>query len=679
MKSTAYFPLVLVAFLTASLCGEMPARWPKEYPATPYFKLLSYRDADGKPQPVRTADDWAKRRAQIVAGFEQVAGALPPEMKRGTPDSPAPAPLDLKILATAEQDGVPRHTISIASRNGERVTAFLWVPKDIAPGERRAAIVALQPTGITGKDIVAGWGKANRGYGLELAQRGYVVIAPDYVSFGDQQSHDFDKDDYASGTMKGIVDDMRCIDYLSTRDDVDAARIGVIGHSLGGHNTIFLGAIDPRPAAFVSSCGWTPFHHYYEGKKLQNWAQPRYMPWVTSKFENDPDRMPFDFDELVAALAPRPFYSNSPLADGNFDYVGVKKAAVAARGVYELLGDPEDLQIRYPDCGHDFPNPQRREAYAFLDAALKHKRSAVVPDNVIPKPERVQIKSTLDGTDQPSDVFVPESYAAATDAVPLLVSLHSWSGTLTQRHQELLEGAAERGWVTIMPNFRGANETPAACGSKLAQQDILDAVQWACGKYRIDRKRIYLTGSSGGGHMTLQMAGNHPQVWAAASAWVGISDLAAWHVKHARDHYGEMLRKSCGGAPGDSAGVDAEYALRSPQTQLKNATAVPLEIAAGIFDGHFGHSVPVSHTLWAFNEVAKANGDAPIDDAAIAAWLEFPWRNPPTADGEQLDKAYDRTIHLRRTSKHCTVTLFDGHHERLDAAALKFLERHVKE
>ena len=271
----------------------------------PHQRLMHYVDDTGREQPVRTVDDWQRRRGQILVGMQEVMGPLPAEMRRGGADAPAPAPLDVQVVDSTEQQGVPRQTISLASRNGERVTAYVWTPKGIAAGERRAAILALQPTGDLGKAIVAGDGKANRGYGLELAQRGYVVIAPDYVSFGDQKAHDFAKDDYVSGTMKGIVDHMRCVDYLQSREDVDPAQIGVIGHSLGGHNSLFVAAFDPRIGAVVTSCGWDPFHHYYDGKKLSNWAQQRYMPWVVEKFGADPDRMPFDFYEVVAAIATR--------------------------------------------------------------------------------------------------------------------------------------------------------------------------------------------------------------------------------------------------------------------------------------------------------------------------------------------------------------------------------------
>jgi dienelactone hydrolase len=641
-------------------------------------RLDYYVDARGHEQPLRTVDDWRHRRESILAGMQAVMGPLPAEMRRGTPDSPEPAPLDVKMIETTEQEGVPRQTISIASRNGERVTAYVWWPPRTAI-ERHAAILALHPTGDIGKGICAGYGKENRGYGIELARRGYVVIAPDYVSFGDQKNHDFAQDDYESGTMKGIVDHMRCVDYLQSRDDVDPERIGVIGHSLGGHNSLFVAAFDPRIKAIVSSCGWNAFHHYYGGKKLANWAQQRYMPRVVSTYAADPDKMPFDFYEVAAAMAPRPFFTNSPLEDSNFEFAGVKKAIRAARPIYALHNAADALQARYPNCAHDFPDQQRREAYAFLDTALDHKPTARIPEAKFGKRTLVEIKSTADGSMQPTYVSVPEGYDPQAAPVPLLVNVHSWSGDLTQRAVETEVAAGTRGWIFLAPNFRGSNDKPEACGSKLAQQDVLDAVEWAATNYRVDRKRIYLVGSSGGGHMTMLLAGTHPEVWAAASAWVGISDLAAWHRLHANDRYGAALRKCCGGPPGAGAVVDEEYRLRSPLTHLAGAKNLPLEIAAGIYDGHLG-SVPVKHSLDAFNVVAKANGDAGIDEATIARLGSVDWpAAAPAVESEVADPTYDRTIYFRQTSSKCRVTLFEGGHERLESAAVAWLAQFSKE
>ena len=154
----------------------------------------------------------------------------------------------------------------------DRLPAYLYIPKiPVAkrPAEKhsRPAVVALHPTSVAlGKKVVDGQSKLpNRAYARELAERGYVVVAPDYINMGDYR-YDFRKGGYVSATMKGIFNHMRCVDLLQSLDLVDPGRIAAIGHSLGGHNSIFLGVFDPRIKAVVSSCGWTPFHDYYGGK-----------------------------------------------------------------------------------------------------------------------------------------------------------------------------------------------------------------------------------------------------------------------------------------------------------------------------------------------------------------------------------------------------------------------------
>jgi poly(3-hydroxybutyrate) depolymerase len=292
---------------------------------------------------------------------------------------------------------------------------------------------------------------------------------------------------------------------------------------------------------------------------------------------------------------------------------------------------------------------------------------------------KITVPSSVDGAKQPCYLILPDGYDAKGSAVPLLVSLHSWSGDVEQRQKELEEATEKQGWLYLFPNFRGRNDDPRACGSELAQQDILDAVEWTCDHHAVDRTRIYLTGSSGGGHMTMLMAGRHPQLWAAASAWVGISDLAAWHQRHRDDNYGEMLRACCGGRPGDTAAVDQQYRQRSPLTHLAGAVDLPLDLAAGVHDGHQG-SVPIRHTLDAFNVVAKAVGGETVSEQEIEQLsrpmgrLERP-RSTDTAD----DLTFGRALYLRRTAGKARVTIFEGGHEGLPHAAIAWLAKHRKE
>ena len=289
--------------------------------------------------------------------------------------------------------------------------------------------------------------------------------------------------------------------------------------------------------------------------------------------------------------------------------------------------------------------------------------------------EEVRYRSQADGTLQPARYLPP----SGTAAVPLLVGLHTWSGDYRQRDLPAVETwCATRGWAYIHPDFRGPNWTPQATGSDLAVADILDAVRWAQEQGPVDPRRIYLVGGSGGGYYALLMAGRAPQVWTAVSAWVPISDLAAWYHECTarRLGYADHIVKSCGGIPGSSPAVDAALRQRSPLTWLHQARAVPLDINAGIHDGHRG-SVPVSQALLAFNAVAAATARIPLQD--IRAMVE----NEAVPMHLQAEAVDDPTygahrVLFRRCSGVARVTIFEGGHEVVEAAALAWLAEQVR-
>lgn len=336
-------------------------------------KLLTYKDLAGINKKVNTFAEWKQKRGQILERMQMVMGKLPD--RSGLP------PFDMKVSDRLQRENYTRLTISFTVAENESLSAYLYIPFQQGNPKKLPAILVLHGTGDQGKQLVDGMSTIpNRAHARELAQRGYVVIAPDYPSFGDMKDYNFDNDRYESGTMKGIFDHMRCIDLLQSRVDVDPERIGVLGHSLGGHNAMFVGAFDQRIKVVVSSCGWTLFDYYNIGTELSKeyggrlgpWAQKRYMPLLRDKFKLDGSRVPFDFDEVIAAIAPRPFFSNSPLSDSNFDVNGVKKGIAEVTKVYRFLKAEVNLQVRYPEAKHDFPPKVRLEAYQFIDKVLKH-------------------------------------------------------------------------------------------------------------------------------------------------------------------------------------------------------------------------------------------------------------------------------------------------------------------
>lgn len=334
-------------------------------PAPPFYadkvRLLVYQDDAGKEKPIRTAAEWAKRREHILASMELVMGPLP----RRIPS----LPLDVQILEEEKTPRYVRKKLSFVAEEGDRVPAYLLVP--LAAKPPWPAVLCLHETnGKLGKGSPVGLGgRPSLHYGTHLAERGYVVLAPDYPSFG-EYPYEFGKRGYASGSMKAIWNNLRAIDLLQSLPEVDPDRIGCIGHSLGGHNALFTCVFEPRIKAVVSNCGFTRFARYYGGN-LKGWTSARYMPRIADVYEMKPERMPFDFTEVLAAIAPRACLAIAPLHDDNFEVEGVRETIAAARPVYELLGAGEKLAAIYPDCKHDFVPEARDRAYQWLDRWLK--------------------------------------------------------------------------------------------------------------------------------------------------------------------------------------------------------------------------------------------------------------------------------------------------------------------
>lgn len=328
--------------------------------------LLEYKAADGAKKIAQTTMEWENRRKEALAGFQQVAGPLPgPEMR---------CALDPQVTEEADCGSYVRRLITYASQPGGRVPAYLCIPKAALAGAKTPAVLCLHPTENTiGHKVVVGLGgKAHRQYAAELAGRGFVTLAPSYPLLAAYQP-DLKAMKMPGGTMKAIWDNMRGLDYLESLPFVDTSHgFAAIGHSLGGHNSIYTAVFDGRIKVIVSSCGFDSFLDYYGGN-LKGWSQERYMPKM-GDYLGRAQEVPFDFYELIACLAPRHVYVNAPLRDANFRWQSVDRIADAALPLFRLHQAESHLQIAHPDSGHDFPDAERFASYELLSRVLRPAR-----------------------------------------------------------------------------------------------------------------------------------------------------------------------------------------------------------------------------------------------------------------------------------------------------------------
>lgn len=356
LTAVAWFPLAVLA-------GETRARLPRE-------NLLLYRDGGGGIKPVKSVRDWEKRRAEIVKGMETVMGKLPGKEKR--------CPLEARVEEEADCGSYVRQLITYASEPGSRVPAYLLIPKTaLYEGKKAQAVLCLHPTdNVNGHKVVVGLGgKTNRQYAAELAERGFVTLAPAYPQLANYQP-DLKALGWESGTLKAVWDNMRGLDLLDSLSYVNRKKgYGVIGHSLGGHNSVYTAVFDERIKVIVSSCGLDSYLDYYGGNPAvwqpgKGWVQERYMPKLAN-YAGKLETIPYDFHELIGALAPRACFINAPLKDSNFKWESVDKVVAAARPVYALYRKPGNLLVEHPDCEHDFPDAMRGKAYELLERELR--------------------------------------------------------------------------------------------------------------------------------------------------------------------------------------------------------------------------------------------------------------------------------------------------------------------
>lgn len=278
----------------------------------------------------------------------------------------------------------------------------------------------------------------------------------------------------------------------------------------------------------------------------------------------------------------------------------------------------------------------------------------------VPDIEDITVTSTADGAEQPALWLPPEGEGGG----PLLVILHSSSAEYLQ-HAGIPYAmfADENGWAVIAPQFRGVNDDPESTGSDLAVQDAVDAIDFATSQESVDANRVYAVGYSGGGTMSLLLAGRHPDKVTAVAAWGPPYDLIDFYrqSRAAGRGYAPNIRAACGGDPTESGEAEQECLHRSPLTHLDRAREeqVPVFIAQGIHDSLLWPS----HGAGAFNQLADPDDRFTEEQLAVIAEGAVPDDLSEPVNAETYFEEGDPTPVLARESGPVLLVLFDADHD----------------
>lgn len=318
---------------------------------------------------IEQESQWKKKRKDILTRLYQTIGTSP--FSRET--------RDFEIIDSEELTHYTRIKVSYYVGEDDCITAYILKPKAI--DQPAPVVIAMHQTVASGKNEVVGLdGNPNFAYGHELALRGYVVLAPDYLTAGERipkglkrfDSADFYQK-YPNWSMvgKNVEDSMAAVDIVSKLDYVDKEKIGVIGHSHGGHNAIFNMAVDERVMVGVSNCGMSVFSE--EEERLE-WSLEKgyiYIPSLRKYFLED-KTPPFDIHEVASLIAPRPWLNISAYDDfayGNQEFLA--EVGTKLYQVYKFLKAPNAFSYFMHGNNHSFPKHARELAYSWLDRYLK--------------------------------------------------------------------------------------------------------------------------------------------------------------------------------------------------------------------------------------------------------------------------------------------------------------------
>jgi dienelactone hydrolase len=385
-----------------------PADPARELPPTQADLGSLFADVDRLTGPGRYELSFLTGRFRTLEEFKDAGRAKVLELFGYRPEKVDPKP---EVVGRVERPDHVREKVLFSTTPLFRVPAYVLIPKGLKG--RAPAIVDLHSHGgmfLFGKEKVLDLGDNHpvmteyhqRNYdgrptATELVRRGYVVLTIDAFMFGERRTvldadrkYGWDRSRYsvedarylnqqcrarettlakaltlAGLTWPGLVswDDMRTVDYLVTRPEVDPSRIGCLGISMGGYRSCYLAALDDRiQAACVTGFMSTVRPMIQAHVDTHSWVHflPGLHRWL-------------DLPDVCSLHAPKPLFVQQCSQDRLFPAQGMKDALTNIGAMYEKAGVADRFTGRFYDVPHQFTKAMQDDAFAWLDRHLKGK------------------------------------------------------------------------------------------------------------------------------------------------------------------------------------------------------------------------------------------------------------------------------------------------------------------
>ncbi|MEM4688549.1 MAG: acetylxylan esterase [Thermofilaceae archaeon] len=366
--------------------------------------------------------DRAIRRPASRAGFEAWARELRGKLWEAMRVEPEKGDLNARVVARRRKRGYVVENVVFESRPGFLVTGNLYLPEGRGPHPAVLKLHGHYPRGKHEHHVQA--------IGAALARAGIATLAIDMVGYGDRwfQGHREGVWLLAVGmSLPGLIlwDNIRALDYLESRDDIDSTRIGVTGSSGGGNQTMYLAALDERVKVAVPVAS----AEVLEDQVVSGRCYCECVPGML-RFANASD--------VLALIAPRPLMIVVGVYDEVFPVLRARRAYLRVRRIYEMLGALDKLAYVEVYAGHGYTREMRLAAYRWLTLWLTGREEQLDESDLQLEPDTSPYLACLP---QPEGESIASLYArrAAKLAEARRVSVEEWLQAVPELRARLVE------------------------------------------------------------------------------------------------------------------------------------------------------------------------------------------------------------------------------------------------
>jgi dienelactone hydrolase len=400
-----------------------------------YFQSETKKLQDRCLSEVKTLEDWKAKREVYRQQLLEMLGLDP---------YPEKTPLHATVTGTVDHEQFTVENLHYQSMPHLYVTANLYIPRHL--DKPAPAVLYVCGHGPVKKDNISYGNKVGyQDHAAWLARHGYVCLVLDSLQLGEIEGIHHGTYRYGMwwwndrGYSPAGVEAWNCVralDYLETRKEVDASRMGVTGRSGGGAYSWWIAALDERVKAAVPVAGITDLRNHVVDGTVEGHCDCMFFV----------NTYGWDYPLVAALVAPRPLLISNSDKDTIFPLDGVIRVHQKARDIYRLYDAEKNLGLQITEGPHKDTQELQIHAFVWFNRFLKGEDPLIrVPAEPFFEPEQLRVFHELPADQintKIQETFVP---AAATPAVPK--SAGEWT-TLRDGWMKALREKVFRGWPT---------------------------------------------------------------------------------------------------------------------------------------------------------------------------------------------------------------------------------------